>query len=102
MNENSRMLEEALETAQGLHRSGVIDMRRMQEYEALCAPVPKFTGEDVKELRDRIKVSQPVLAQLINTSASTVRAWETGQKNPGGPSCKLLDILSRKGIEALL
>lgn len=102
MNENSRMLEEALETAQGLHRSGVIDMRRMQEYEALCAPVPKFTGEDVRELRDRIKVSQPVLAQLINTSASTVRAWETGQKNPGGPSCKLLDILNRKGIEALL
>lgn len=102
MNENSRMLTEALETAQGLHRAGVIDMRRMQEYEALCAPVPKFTGEDVKKLRDRIKVSQPVLAQLINTSASTVRAWETGQKNPGGPSCKLLDILNRKGIEVLL
>lgn len=102
MNENSRMLQEALETAQGLHRSGVIDMRRMQEYEALCAPVPKFTGEDIKELRSKINVSQPVLAQLINTSASTVRAWETGQKNPGGPSCKLLDILNRKGIEALL
>jgi putative transcriptional regulator len=102
MNENSRMLKEALETAQGLHRSGVIDMRRLQEYEALCIPVPKFTGEDVKELRDRIKVSQPVLAQLINTSASAVRAWEAGQKNPGGPSCKLLDILDRKGIKALL
>lgn len=102
MNDNSRMLKKALETAQGLHRAGVIDMRRMQEYEALCAPVPKFTGEDVKKLRDRIKVSQPVLAQLINTSASTVRAWETGQKNPGGPSCKLLDILNRKGIEVLL
>lgn len=102
MNERSRMLQEVLEGAQGLHRSGVIDMRRMQEYEVLCAPVPKFTGEEVKELRDRIKVSQPVLAQLINTSASTVRAWETGQKNPGGPSCKLLDILNRKGIEALL
>lgn len=102
MNENSRMLQEALETAQGLHRSGVIDMRRMHEYEALCVPVPKFTGEDVKELRSRINVSQSVLAQLINTSTSTVRAWETGQKNPGGPSCKLLDILNRKGIDAFL
>ncbi len=102
MNENSRMLKEALETAQGLHRTGVINMRRLQEYEALCNPVPKFTGEDVKVLRDRIKVSQPVLAQLINTSVSAVRAWEAGQKNPGGPSCKLLDILDRKGIEALL
>ena len=102
MNESSRMLNEALETAQGLHRSGVITMRRLQEYEALCAPVPKFSGEDVKALRDYIKVSQPVLAQLINTSASTVRAWEAGQKKPGGPSCKLLDLLKRKGLEALL
>ena len=102
MNRNSRMLSEALETAQGLHGAGVIDMRRLREYEVLCAPTPKFTGEDVKELRDRINVSQPVLAHLINTSAATVRAWEAGQKNPGGPSCKLLDILNRKGIEALL
>jgi len=102
MSENSRMLREALETAQGLHESGVIDMSRLKEYEALCTPAPKFTGEEVKQLRSRIKVSQPVLAVLIGTSASTVRAWETGQKNPGGPSCKLLDILNRKGIEALL
>jgi len=102
MRESSRMLSEALETAQGLHRSGVINMRRLQEYEALCAPVPKFSGEDVKALRDYIKVSQPVLAQLINTSASTVRAWEAGQKKPGGPSCKLLDLLKRKGLGALL
>ncbi len=102
MNENSRLLKEAMETARGLYKSDIIDMRRLREYEALCAPVHKFTGEEVKDLRNRIKVSQPVLAQLINTSAATVRAWEAGQKNPGGPSCKLLDILNRKGIEALL
>lgn len=102
MNNNSRMLSEALETAQGLQKIGVIDMRRLQEYEVLCAPTPKFTGEDVRELRDRINVTQSVFAHLINTSTATVRAWENGQKNPGGPSCKLLDILNRKGVEALL
>ncbi len=102
MSKSSRMLQEALETAQDLHRAGVIDMRKFQEYEALCKSIPQFTGKEVKELRNRIKVSQPVLARLINTSASAVRAWENGQKNPGGPSCKLLDILNRRGIEALL
>lgn len=102
MTENSRLLDEAMETASALHKYGIIDARRLKEYEMLCAPVPKFTGAEVKELRNRIKVSQPVLAQLINTSVATVRAWEAGQKNPGGPSCKLLDILDRKGIEALL
>lgn len=37
-------------------------------------------------------------AIIINTSAATVRAWEAGTKNPGGPSCKLLEVLDRKGI----
>jgi putative transcriptional regulator len=96
------MLQEIVEGAHGLHRSGVIGTRRLQEYNVLCTPAPKFTGEDVKQLRARMNVSQPFLALLIGTSPSTVRAWEAGQKNPGGPSCRLLDILSRKGIEVLL
>lgn len=102
MSKNSRLLNEAMETAAGMYKYDIIDIRRLREYETLCAPVHKFTGVEVKELRNRIKVSQAFLAQLINTSVATVRAWEAGQKNPGGPSCKLLDILARKGIEALL
>jgi len=43
-----------------------------------------------------------VLAGIINTSAATVRAWEAGTKKPGGPSCKLLELLDRKGLEAFL
>lgn len=92
----------AIETASGMYKYDIIDMRRLRKYETLCAPVYKFTGVEVKELRNRIKVSQPVLAQLINTIVATIRAWESGQKNPRNPSCKLLDILARKGIEALL
>jgi len=47
-------------------------------------------------------VSQAALAIIINTSAATVRAWEAGAKKTGGPSCKLMELLYRKGIEALL
>ena len=54
MNENNRMLQEILEGAQGLHKSGVIDMRRLQEYEVICTPAPKFTGEDVKTFQTGI------------------------------------------------
>jgi putative transcriptional regulator len=31
-----------------------------------------------------------------------VRQWEIGQKRPSGPSLKLLDLLDRKGLEALI
>jgi putative transcriptional regulator len=31
-----------------------------------------------------------------------VRKWELGDKHPSGPSLKLLDLLERKGLEAVL
>ena len=42
-------------------------------------------------------VSQAVFASLLNTSVSTVRKWEMGEKRPSGPSQKLLDLMERKG-----
>ena len=104
MNEHSRIIEEMRETALDLHAVGVIDKRRMREHEAFyrANQVPQYTGEHVKELRTRLHVSQAALAVIINTSAATVRAWEAGTKKPGGPSCKLLELLDRKGIESLL
>jgi len=47
-------------------------------------------------------LSQAVLASVLNTSTSTVRKWEVGDKRPSGPSQKLLDILERKGLATVL
>jgi putative transcriptional regulator len=38
---------------------------------------------------------------VLTTSVSTVQKWEIGEKRPSGPSLKLLDVVDRKGIEAL-
>ena len=35
-------------------------------------------------------------------SLSTVRKWEVGDKHPSGPSLKLLNLLDRKGLEAVI
>jgi len=75
----------------------------MQQYDALCLePVRDYDAAKVKSLRERLDLSQTVLASVLNTSASTVRKWEAGDKRPSGPSQKLLDILDRKGLEAVL
>jgi putative transcriptional regulator len=104
VNKKSRIIEEMYETAQGMYRTGIIDKRRFEEHKALYAAsqTQEYTGEDVKGLRSRLNISQTVLAILMNTSASAVRAWEAGTKKPGGPSSKLLQLLDRKGLEALL
>jgi putative transcriptional regulator len=99
----SRILRAVHETASDLHEAGFIDKRRMHEFEQLCLPpVREYSGEAIRALRNRYQVSQAVLAAMLNTSLSTVRQWEIGDKRPSGPSMKLLNLLDRKGLQALL
>lgn len=99
----SRILDEVHETAGELRRLGFIDRRHMGELDALCRlDVPELSARKIKALREHLNVSQPVFAALLNTSTSTVQKWEIGDKKPGGPSLKLLDLIQRKGIEAVL
>ncbi len=99
----SRILEAVHETADDLHRLGFIDKCKMREFDALCLePAPLYDSNRIRALRERYKISQAVLAAFLNTSLSTVRQWELGDKHPSGPSLKLLDLLDRKGLEALM
>ena len=99
----SRALASVHETARGLRALGFIDERKMREFDALCLPPVKPLGEaEIRALRKRLNVSQAVLATLLNTSKSAVQKWEIGEKAPSGPSLRLLDLLKRKGIEAVL
>jgi len=91
------------EGAAGLRKAGFIDKRRMHEYEVLCLkPIPAYSKTKIRALRDRHHLSQAVLAAVLNTSLSTVRQWEIGEKQPSGPSLKLLHILDRKGLDGLI
>lgn len=99
----SRILDAVHETAEDLQRLGFIDKRKQQKIEALCLePIPAYDSAKVRALREHLKLSQAVLASVLNTSPSTVRKWELGDKHPSGPSLKLLDLLERKGLEAVL
>jgi putative transcriptional regulator len=100
---NSRILEEMHETARGLHGVGLISKRRMGEFDALChLDVHEIPPQKIKALREKAHVSQAVFAAVLNTSLSTVQKWEAGDKKPGGPSLKLLNMVERKGLEVLL
>jgi len=99
----SPIFEAVHDTASDLHRLGFIDQHKMRKFDVLClAPIPEYNSEKIRALRDRFKLSQAVLASVLNTSLSTVRQWEAGDKHPSGPSQKLLNLLERKGLEALI
>jgi putative transcriptional regulator len=75
----------------------------MRKFDVLCLdPIPAYDSEKIRILRDHLQLSQAVLASVLNISLSTVRKWEVGDKHPSGPSLKLLNLLDRKGLEALI
>lgn len=99
----SPILEAVHETAAGFHRLGFIDKRKMQEFDALCLePIPDYDSQQIKRIRTKLKLSQPVFAAVLNTTLSTVVQWEGGKKHPRGTSLKLLNLVDRKGLEAVL
>lgn len=89
-------------TAIGLHGAGVIDKATMREFDAMClTPVMEMTPDEIKALREREQVSQPVFASYLNVRKDAVSKWERGEKRPDGPSLKLLNLVRTKGLRAI-
>jgi putative transcriptional regulator len=98
----SRLLDEMRQTARGLERLGALDKQTMREFDVLTLPpVQELTAKQIRAIRARSRVSQAVFAAMLNTSVSTVQKWEIGEKRPSGPSLKLLNVIQRKGIDAI-
>lgn len=66
----NRIFEAVHETATDLHRLEFIDKRKMLKYDALCLePVPQYQSEQIRALRESLKLSQAVLAAVCSTPA---------------------------------
>ena len=90
------------ESLSDLHDIGIIPTKTMREFDKSClAPVVALSPEKIVEIRNRAGVSQGVFAQYLSTSKGTVSKWERGEKHPSGPALKLLDLVKRKGLEAI-
>ena len=96
-------LKEAIHSsASALFRIGAIDQETMQEFDEAClTPPPAMTPREIKKLRQRCRVSQPVFARYLSASESTIEKWETGVKKPSGMALKLLSIVQKHGLEML-
>ncbi|MBV6750952.1 DNA-binding transcriptional regulator [Pseudomonas chlororaphis] len=99
----SEALESIHESASALQAIGAISKATMREFDESClAQVPdEIAPEQIKQLRERNHVSQPVFARYLNTSASTVKQWEAGDKQPSGMALKLLSIVQKYGLQIL-
>lgn len=89
-------------TVAGLHKAGLIDKATMREFDAMClTPVEPLSPDEIRALREREQVSQPVFAHYLNVRKDAVSKWERGEKRPDGPSLKLLNLVKVKGLRSI-
>jgi len=104
----SRLARAILETAKDMRRVGVLDdaadnkitMRHLGPEEK--GKPQLLTGKDIHLIRKRACMIQAVFAHHLNVTMGYVSQLERGAKHPTGATLALLDVIRRKGIEAIL
>ncbi|OPY62446.1 MAG: helix-turn-helix protein [Syntrophorhabdaceae bacterium PtaU1.Bin034] len=107
-NKPSRLAKAMLETAKDMREAGILDeeaytkitMRHLGAKET--AEIEPLTGKDIRTIRERAHMSQAVFAHHLNVTVGYVSQLERGTKRPTGPALVLLNVIRRKGIEAIL
>ena len=105
---SSRLTKALLATADDMRRAGILDepshqkitLRHLGEQAGVAAE--PITGEEIRALRERAHLSQAVFARYLNLTVGYVSQLERGAKRPTGPALALLNVIRRKGIEAIL
>ncbi len=90
------------EMIEGFHKVGVVAKTTLREFDEACLiRADALAPEEIRALREREAVSQPVFAAYLNVSRNLVSDWERGTKRPGGPAFRLLSIVRRGGLAAI-
>jgi|ERR1700736_5586464 putative transcriptional regulator len=104
----SRLTEELLETAEGMHRIGIMDDETYRQItvrhlgkEPPTATHP-VTADEIRNMREGANLSQAAFARYLNLTPGYISQLERGVKTPKGPALALLNVIRRKGFEVIL
>lgn len=54
---------------------------------------PAIAAMDIKNTREKLKLSQPQFAHLLGTPLPTLQKWEQGKRHPSGAAQRLLKVI---------
>jgi putative transcriptional regulator len=103
----ARLRAEIVEMTQVLHKVGAVtdeelEMTTLKMLGKDALPkVEEMPPAEIVKVRQEARVSQAVLAALMNVAVSTVSQWERGERRPSGAALKLLHVVKRGGIGVL-
>lgn len=105
---SSRLTKALLETAKDMWEGGVIDetayekitMRHLGKEK--LPKIDPISSEEIRMLRERQHLSQAVFASYLNLTVGYISQLERGVKRPTGATLTLLNVIRRKGFDAIL
>ena len=104
----SAVVEAILEMNDDQLRSGLIDQAqhnkitiRHMGVRGLGMSMP-ISGEEIRIMREQAHMSQAAFARVLNLTVGYVSQLERGIRKPTGPALSLLNVIRRKGVEAIL
>jgi putative transcriptional regulator len=106
--ERARFAGEMAESFDDLRQLGLIDdathKRTLRDLNRVGDP-PHFatmTGSDIRALRERENVSQAYLARRLNLTPAHLSKLERGATRPTGALLAMLNLVQRRGLDAIL
>lgn len=104
----NRVAEAILEMNDDQLRSGLIDKAEHEKItirhmgvRGLGMSMP-ISGEEVRIMREQAHMSQAAFARVLNLTVGYISQLERGIRKPTGPALSLLNVIRRKGVEAIL
>jgi putative transcriptional regulator len=61
----------------------------------MISPVTHYQGNDIKQIRQNLGMTQIAFAELVGVSTKTVEAWEAGRNIPQGPAQRILEMIKK-------
>ena len=95
--------EDLVRSAEGFagHLTGKAKITLRTKTLPLPPRVKSLSAAQVRAIRTKLNVSQPVFAAMMNIPSITAASWERGRRKPTGAALRLLDI-ARKHPEVLM
>lgn len=104
----SSLVESILENSRDLHDAGLMNDG---EYRTITVrhlgpeapPTAKpISSNQIRKMRQKANLSQAAFARYLNLTTGYISQLERGVKQPKGPALALLNVIKRKGFEAIL
>jgi putative transcriptional regulator len=106
-NKTSPLTQALLETATDMHDIGILgkgtyEKITMRHLGTKKPEIEPLSAEEIRKIREQAHMSQSVFAHYLNVTVGYISQLERGAKRPTGAALMLLNVINRKGIEAIL